>query len=68
VEVPIISRSLTLTFGSVTNENANPFLSGNQVGIYQETLSGLRAQPVLVQGGFYLKRISQINQLQGITQ
>jgi hypothetical protein len=68
VEVPIISRALTLTFGSLTNAAANPFLSDNQVGTYQETLSGLRAQPVLVQGGFYLKRISQINQLQGITQ
>lgn len=64
VETRTIERNLTLTFHAVTNTAANPYYGVDQFsGVYQETLTGLRAQPVLVQGAFSLQRISRINQL-----
>ncbi len=67
VETRTIARNLTLTFDAVTNTSANPYYGVDQFsGVYQETLTGLRAQTVLVQGAFSLQRISRINQLQGI--
>ena len=68
VESRTIVRDVTLLFNPVTNASANPYAGVNAVsGVYQETLSGLRAQPILLQGVFSLRRISQINQLRGIT-
>lgn len=68
VEVPAISRDFSLTFDAVTNANAD-LLAGVSVmsGVYAETLSGLRAQPVRVEGNFALRRISPVNQLQGVS-
>jgi len=67
VETRTIARNLTLTFDAVTNTSASPYYGVDQLsGVYQETLTGLRAQPVLVRGAFSLERISRINQLQGI--
>ncbi|HNQ87649.1 MAG TPA: hypothetical protein PKM73_03335 [Verrucomicrobiota bacterium] len=64
VETRTIERNLTLSFDAVTNASANPYYGVDQfTGVYQETLTGLRAQPVLVQGAFALQRISRINQL-----
>lgn len=64
VETRTIVRNLTLTFNAVTNTSANPYYGVDQLsGVYQETLTGLRAQPVLAQGAFSLQRISRINQL-----
>jgi hypothetical protein len=68
VEVPNITRVIALSFTTVTNETAQPIWGVDAVaGTYQETLYGLRAQPVIVRGGLALQRISRINQLQGIT-
>jgi hypothetical protein len=68
VETPTIVRDLTLTLVTVTNAAANPYNGADRVsGVYQETLSGLRAQPIVMQGVFSLQRISQINTLIGIT-
>ena len=68
VETPTIVRDLTLTLVTVTNAAANPYNGADRVnGVYQETLSGLRAQPIVMQGVFSLQRISQINTLKGIT-
>ena len=68
VETRTIVRDLALTFDSITNGSANPYNGVDRVsGVYQETLSGLRAQPIVMQGVFSLQRISQINQLIGIT-
>ncbi|HOY60850.1 MAG TPA: hypothetical protein PK640_22230, partial [Verrucomicrobiota bacterium] len=67
VETRTIARNFTLTFDAVTNTSANPYYGVDQFsGMYQEELTGLRAQPVLVRGAFSLERISRINQLQGI--
>ncbi len=68
VETRTIVRKITLTFNPVTNNPANPYYGVDfKSGTYRETLSGLRFQPVLVQGLFSLQRISQINQLRGTT-
>jgi hypothetical protein len=69
VETRTIQREVKLEFSPPTNAPPNPFWGVDTVnGAYRETLSGLRAQPLCVQGGFTLQRISRINQLQGITQ
>ncbi len=68
VEVPAVGRDFSLTFQSRTNFAASlPDSLDTMNGTYAETLLGLRAQPVQVQGSFSLRRISQINQLHGIT-
>ncbi len=68
VETRSITRNLVLTCNVVTNGSANPYYGTDRVsGTYQETLSGLRAQPIVMQGAFSLQRISQINQLTGTT-
>ena len=68
VETRTITRDLILTCNAITNGSANPYYGTDRVsGTYQETLSGLRAQPVMMQGAFSLQRISQINQLIGTT-
>jgi hypothetical protein len=68
VETRTIVRNLLLTSSASTNV-ANPYAGVDRVGgLYQETLSGLRAQPILLQGVYGLQRISRINQLQGLTQ
>jgi hypothetical protein len=67
VETRTISRDVALTFNAVTNASTSSYHGVDRMGgIYRETLSGLRAQPVLVRGGFALQRISRINQLRGI--
>jgi len=64
VETRTIQRDLTLEFTPVTNAPANPFWGVDSVkGIYHETFSGLRAQPLRVQGEFTLQRISRINRI-----
>lgn len=68
VETRTILRDLTLQFTPATNSAAGPAWGVNTVGgTYQETLSGLRAQPIRLQGAFALQRISTLNTLQGIT-
>ena len=68
VETRTITRDITLNFNAITNVSTDPFYGVDNVsGVYQETLSGLRAQAIVMQGVFSLQRISRINQLQGIT-
>ena len=68
VEVPNITREITMDFTTVTNAAADPIWGVDAVaGTYTETLLGLRAQPIVMTGPFALKRISRIDQLQGIT-
>jgi hypothetical protein len=64
VETRTVTRSLALTFNAMTNSSSDPFYGADNVaGTYEETLNGLRAQDILVQGSFSLQRISRINQL-----
>jgi len=68
VETRTIVRDITLSSHAVANASANPHYGADTLsGVYQETLYGLRAQPIVVQGVFSLQRISRINQLRGIT-
>jgi hypothetical protein len=68
VETRTITRSLSFICNAITNGSANPYYGTDRVsGTYQETLSGLRAQPIVMQGAFSLQRISQINTLLGNT-
>jgi hypothetical protein len=68
VETRTIQRDLTLRFDPATNGTANPFWGVDaRSGSYEETLSGLRAQPLIVQGQFTLRRISRINTLREFT-
>jgi hypothetical protein len=68
VEVPNITREITMDFTTVTNATADPIWGVDAVaGTYTETLLGLRAQPIVMTGPFALQRISRIDQLQGIT-
>ncbi len=64
VETRSVTRRLALTFSTLTNATSHPFDGVDRVsGIYQETLSGLRAQDIFVQGAFALQRLSRIDQL-----
>lgn len=64
VETRTIVRDLTLSFDAITNTSTNPYYGVDRLGgVYQETLAGLRADPILVRGAFSLQRISRINQL-----
>ncbi|HEY5914500.1 MAG TPA: hypothetical protein VJA21_28250 [Verrucomicrobiae bacterium] len=64
VETRSIQRDVALEFTPNTNAPANPFWGVDAVqGIYRETFSGLRAQPLRVQGEFSLQRISRINRI-----
>lgn len=68
VETRTIQRDITLVFSPATNAPANPLWGVDAVsGTYRETLSGLRAQTLRVQGEFTLQRISRIDTLLGIT-
>ncbi|MBN2508592.1 MAG: hypothetical protein JXQ71_18100 [Verrucomicrobia bacterium] len=68
VETRTNSRALILAFNPITNGCANPYYGADLVsGTYHETMSGLRAQPIVMEGTFSLRRISRINQLQGMT-
>jgi hypothetical protein len=68
VEVPDITRYVQFTVIENTNEVAHPIWGVDAIsGTYTETMTGLRAQPVVVQGPFSLQRISRIDQLQGVT-
>ena len=66
VETLSVSRAITLDFtdGVSSNAVAHP-LWGVSVngGTYRETLIGLRADPILVEGQFELQRISTLNTL-----
>lgn len=65
VETRTITRNIALQSTSATNAAANPYWGVQALrGTYQETLTGLRAQPIQIQGAFVLERISQINTLQ----
>jgi len=66
VETPIITREITLDFDAPpTNLVHHPYWGVDQaMGTYHETMTGLRAQPIFVEGAFYLKRITRINELQ----
>jgi hypothetical protein len=64
VESRTIVRDLTLQFLPATNAAPNPMWGvGGVSGIYQETIIGLRAQPIRLQGGFALQRLSTLNTL-----
>ena len=64
VETRTIVRDLELQFMPATNAAANPAWGVEAVsGTYRETLSGLRAQPIRLQGGFALQRLSTLNTL-----
>jgi hypothetical protein len=68
VEVPTIVRDITLRFDAATSSSDNPYYGVDMVsGGYQETLTGLRAQPIVLQGAFSLRRISRIGELRGLT-
>jgi len=68
VEVPNITRQISMDFITVTNTAADPIWGVDAVaGTYTESLTGLRAQPIIMTGPFALQRISRIAQLQGIT-
>lgn len=65
VETREITRNLELQFLPATNTPANPYWGVSALrGTYQETILGLRADPILLQGAFVLERINQINTLQ----
>ncbi|NCC51899.1 MAG: hypothetical protein EOM20_11875 [Spartobacteria bacterium] len=66
VEVPSITRDITLTFAELDESAATDPYWGEErtVGIYTETITGLRAQPIITQGPFVLDRISKIGALQ----
>jgi hypothetical protein len=64
VETRTIVRDLVLQFLPATNAPPNPAWGVDAAsGIYQETLSGLRAQPIRLQGAFALQRLTTINTL-----
>jgi hypothetical protein len=65
VETLTIGRSITLDFEDPpTNAVHHPYWGVDQtLGTYRETMTGLRAQPILVEGPFRLERISRINEL-----
>jgi hypothetical protein len=65
VETRTIVREITLDFDDPpTNLVHHPYWGVDQaLGTYRETLIGLRAQPVVVEGSFWLERISRINKL-----
>jgi hypothetical protein len=68
VEVPNITREISMNFTAETNAALDPMWGVDTVaGTYSETLLGLRAQPIIMQGDFALQRISRIDQLQGVT-
>jgi hypothetical protein len=68
VEVPNITREITMDFTTVTNAAEDPIWGVDTVaGTYTEILSGLRAQPIVMTGPFALQRISHIDQIQGVT-
>ncbi|MCF7838207.1 MAG: hypothetical protein K9N49_06215 [Candidatus Marinimicrobia bacterium] len=66
VETLAISREITLAFEAPgTNLVQHPHWGvDNVMGAYRETLTGLRAQPVAVEGSFRLERISRINEIE----
>jgi len=66
VETRTIVRHITLDFDDPpTNVVHHPYWGVDQaLGTYEETLTGLRAQPIVVKGSFWLERISRINELQ----
>lgn len=66
VETLEVSRDITMTFQEPsTNWVDNPYWGVDRAwGTYRETLTGLRAQPVLVEGTFLLRRISTINEIE----
>ena len=66
VEVPNIQRVIGMSFNQETNELAHPIWGVDAIsGTYTETMMGLRAQEVKVEGPFSLQRISRIDELQG---
>ncbi len=66
VETRTIARDVTLDFEeSPTNLVHHPYWGVDQIlGTYRETMTGLRAQPIHVEGDFWMERISTINELQ----
>ena len=68
VEVPTIVRAIGLNFVEVTNTTAHPIWGVDAMaGTYSETITGLRAQPINLQGSFALQRISRLSTLQGVS-
>lgn len=68
VEVPDIRREINLVFTPASSAQADPIWGVDAVGgTYTETVSGLRAQPVVLQGAFSLQRVSRIDQLQSLS-
>jgi hypothetical protein len=65
VETYTVERSIELEAITITN-SAHPAAVDTAAGIYRETLSGLRAQDIKVEGAFYLKRISMEGELGGV--
>ncbi len=66
VETLAVARAIMLDFGEPpTNLVHHPYWGVDQAtGTYRETLTGLRVQPVHVEGEFHLERISRINEIQ----
>jgi hypothetical protein len=66
VETLSVTRAITLEFSLGTSSNVvdNPFWGSSiQGGVYKETITGLRKQPVMVKGSFGLSRISLLDKL-----
>ena len=61
-----MEREIALDFEEApTNLVHHPYWGvDSALGTYRETLTGLRAQAIQVEGDFYLERISTINELQ----
>lgn len=65
VETLDILREVAFTFDPVpTNMVHDPYWGGDRAeGTYRETMKGLREQDILVEGPFFLERITKINEL-----
>ncbi len=68
LETRTIQRDIELEVDPATHAPASPYWGSEAVsGTYRETVCGLRAQPLYVQGKFTLQRISRINTLRVIS-
>jgi len=66
VETFTIQRDITLdlTGNIFTNGAPDPYWGIDEIGgVYEESVQGVRQQPIFVKGSFYLQRVSQLNEL-----
>jgi hypothetical protein len=66
METFVVQRDITLdlTGNVITNGASNPYWGIDEIGgLYEETVLGVRQQPIFVRGNFYLQRVSRLNEL-----